>query len=153
MRTDSASPLPLWVPALLCTLGLALLLLSCGSVCQTLFLLSFGARTTGTIVGTWGDGSGEGNLSYPVIEFKDAAGKTWSGQSHWSITPGSRDRNVGSKIAVLYDPGRPGRFAEDSFEGLWVLPLVTGLMGSGALAFGMIAQAIRRGSLGKGQAA
>ena len=70
----------------------------------------------------------------PVVEFHDAAGVR-----HRFTPLGSSEQSyaIGARVAVLYDPLKPGQASIRSFDGLWIRPSL--LVGFGGAMAGMSA--------------
>lgn len=88
----------------------------------TFWFVDHAARAQGQIVGMRSR-PGQHDTEYaPVFTFSDADGVT-----HTQVCPvssSSYSYETGEKVAVLYDPARPVHANIDSFETIWLFPLV-----------------------------
>src|ERR1043166_6393646 len=121
--------------------GLLVMLIAAGFVIagvvwavRTVVFVGKAAKTSGQVVVMERRRSGKRNYTYrPVFAFTDSAGLSHTGRtavssSYFSYQPGDR-------ITVLYDPASPEKANIDSFQTVWLGPLVfTG----GGLLFGAI---------------
>ncbi len=85
-------------------------------------------EATGVVVAlTQSPGEG-GSLQHPVVEFQTANGEVVEFESPVGQNPPAYQ--VGQRVPVLYDPGRPEAATIRSFVSLWLWCLVTGLLGA-----------------------
>jgi len=88
----------------------------------TFWFVDHAAKAQGQIVGMQ-PRRGEHGIQYaPVFTFNDAGGVTHT--QICSVSSSSYSYETGQKVAVLYDPARPVHANIDSFETIWLFPLV-----------------------------
>ena len=72
-------------------------------------------------------GAHSGTVYYPVIRFADQGGQERTLYSRTGSYPPAYA--VGDRVSVLYDPAAPNEAKVNSFTGLWLLPLILGILG------------------------
>ncbi len=113
--------------------GLMLLVWCWFSYQDTAAFLTHAAPATGQVVKNEHRSSNGKTTCYPVIAFRTDRGQQIEFTSNGS---GLCAYAVGETVAVLYDPVAPSEANEDSFFGLWLLPLMLGGMGLGFTGLG-----------------
>lgn len=126
----------------LLVLGAALLLGGCVAAFVESFVHAGAARTAGIVVAFRGvtpapvqkGPPGEPRVS-PVIEFKDAAGRTHRLAAGWASTTPAHA--LGDRVPVLYLPSDPVVAVIDSFTERWGMALVLAAAGTISLLLGL----------------
>jgi hypothetical protein len=96
-----------------------------------------GRQATGEVVDIDTSRGSKGGTTYaPVVRFTPVEGDpiTFVGKVHSSSRP-----RIGEQVRVLYDPRDPGGAQIDSFEQMWLFPMVFGGVGFLVLAIGAAA--------------
>lgn len=139
----SVDPLPWIVGGLFLLIGGGLLSWGVFWFVQTAMFLGRSVPATGLVVRTERSSSvsyqGQSrhavvsSVNSPVLEFRDA-----SGEIHRFQALGSTQQTfqVGARVPVLYDPIRPERASINSFDSLWMRPIL--LIGFGGVIAGLI---------------
>ena len=78
----------------------------------------------GLSTGAHGESS---TVYYPIIRFADKAGQDHTLYSSSGSDPPAYE--VGERVSVLYDPANPKEAKVNSFTGLWLWPLLLGIIG------------------------
>jgi hypothetical protein len=124
-------------------LGLMSLIGMAGVVGQTLVLMSSGESATGTVLDVK-SGGGRRSAGMPVVEFRATTGERvqFAGRN-----PLGRNYHIGQSVPVRYHPERLKDALIDSFESLWLPPVIGGAATVLLLAFGLFlrGRARRRG--------
>jgi hypothetical protein len=101
---------------------------------RTITFVMYAAKTPGTIIEMERDTTSKGGSSYhPIFTFSDGSGiihtqRTFVGSSTYTFS-------VGDKVTVLYYVSEPERSEIDSFQTIWLGPLIA--TGFGLLFFGI----------------
>jgi hypothetical protein len=91
---------------------------------QTLDFQNNALTSSGTVLKLEEDQNTDGGTDYfPVVSFKTKSGQTIQFTSDSSYN----DTKVGAKISILYLPADPAKAKLDSFQSLWLLPLIFGI--------------------------
>lgn len=77
-----------------------------------------------------------GTSYYPVFTFKDANGVKHIVYSDTGSYPPTYQ--IGDKITVLYNPNNPRYAKINNFFSIWIIPLITGVLGVTYLPIGLI---------------
>jgi hypothetical protein len=95
------------------------------------------AEAQGTVIELKEDSSGANShtVYYPIIRFADKAGQEHTLYSTSGSFPPAYE--VGERVSVLYDPANPKEAKVNSFTGLWLLPLILGILGGLELLAGL----------------
>ena len=117
-----------------CLAGLVCLVVFLLNLTQTLDFQNNALTSTGTIIKLEErpDSDG-GNDYYPSVSFKTKSGQTIQFISETSYNDGK----LGAKINILYLPTDPTKAKLDTFESLWLLPLIFGVFTVVLLIFGL----------------
>lgn len=83
----------------------------------------------------------EGDMYAPVVRFRLPQGETVEVKD---LGTGSPDFSVGDAVTVLYVAGSPRDFRLDTFERLWLMPIIITGFGGFWLMFGTVAWALSR---------
>lgn len=83
----------------------------------------------------------EGDMYAPVVQFRLPRGETVAVKD---LGAGVPDFSVGDPVTVLHFPESPGDFRLDTFERLWLMPIIITGFGSFWLMFGAVAWALSR---------
>lgn len=83
----------------------------------------------------------EGDMYAPVVRFRLPQGETVEVKDHGSGAP---DFSAGDTVTVLYLPESPRDFRLDTFERLWLVPIIVAGVGGFWLMFGAVAWALSR---------
>lgn len=83
----------------------------------------------------------EGGMYAPVVRFRLPQGGTVEARD---LASGAPDFSVGDTVGVLYLPETPADFRLDTFERLWLVPLILACFGGFWLLFGAVAWALSR---------
>ena len=81
-------------------------------------------RSTGVVVNVAGDADG---ATFPHVRFVDSTGRTHEFDSNLHSSPPKY--SVGAQVPVLYPPGAPEKAQIEGFMELWMVSLVTGIVG------------------------
>ena len=120
-----------------------LLLIAClWFVVDRFIFLQTAARTTGQVMGISSSntrcGGGKHRSSYPCTKFTATIGFVAApvGRYKFTISAGSKrgyDYDIsgatyrqGQNVPVVFDPKNPDKAYEDSFFGVWAMPVITG---------------------------
>ena len=109
------------------------LLLAMGNLRHVLY----GDRADGVVV----DIVREGNMYAPVVRFRLPSGEL---QEVTDLGSGAPDFSRGDLVTVLYMPEDPQDIRLDTFERLWLVPIITLGFGGFWLMFGIVAWALSR---------
>lgn len=136
--------MPAWAAWLCLAVGVTLVGTSLVSGWRTMRLVAFGEKAIGTVV----DFAAKGSItaSYPIFTFTDASGKARTETSTVSVARAGRGHSIGDTVPIRFDP-RQGRLQEDTFNGLWVLPVVAGVIGTVAFAAGLLLKKMRHNTV------
>lgn len=91
-------------------------------------------QASGIVVETVEETDDNTVYSYPVVAFTDSGGRNHTVRIPEGSSP--PDWSAGDSLTVLYDPANPEDARTDSFTGsllLWLVPFVTGFVGTGFL--------------------
>jgi preprotein translocase subunit SecG len=80
-------------------------------------------------------GTDSHTVYYPIIRFADKAGQEHTLYSSAGSYPPAYE--VGERVPVLYDPANPKEAKINSFTGLWLWPLILGILGGLDLLTGL----------------
>lgn len=83
----------------------------------------------------------EGDMYAPVVQFRLPEGETMEVRD---LGAGAPDFSVGDTVTVLYFPESPRDFRLDTFERLWLMPIIITGFGGFWLIFGAVAWALSR---------
>lgn len=83
----------------------------------------------------------EGGMYAPVVRFRLPHGETVEVKD---LASGAPDFSVGDNVTVLYLPETPQDFRLDTFDRLWLLPIIVTGFGGFWLMFGVVAWALSR---------
>lgn len=97
----------------------------------------YGERADGTVIEIVRDG----DMYAPVVRFRLPQGET---VEVTDLASGAPDFSVGDAVSVLYLPETPKDFRLDTFERLWLMPIIVTGFGAFWLMFGAIAWALSR---------
>lgn len=97
----------------------------------------YGERADGVVV----EIVREGDMYSPVVRFRLPSGEQ---QEVTALGSGAPDFSAGDLVTVLYMPEKPEDFRLDTFEHLWMVPIILMTFGSFWLLFGIIAWALSR---------
>ena len=113
-----------WHSLLLVIFAIAVFALSAYSYRTTRDFLRQAQPSTGVVVRMI---EGSDGTSRPRVRFADATGQSHELEGRTMRTPPAY--SVGEKVQVVYLPGSPETARIDRFSELWVVSLVTGLIG------------------------
>ncbi len=97
----------------------------------------FGERADGVVL----EIVREGDMYAPVVRFRLPSGEV---QEVKDLGSGAPDFSAGDVVTVLYLPENPEDFRLDTFERLWLVPIILVVLGGFWLMFGAIAWALSR---------
>ncbi|MDO8973039.1 DUF3592 domain-containing protein [Reyranella sp.] len=83
----------------------------------------------------------EGDMYAPVVRFRLPQGETVEVRD---LGSGAPDFSAGDAVTVLYFPESPRDFRLDTFERLWLVPIIVTVFGGFWLMFGAVAWALSR---------
>lgn len=115
-------------------------LITAGGVMMGLANLRYalhGERADGIVI----ENLREGDMYAPVVQFRLPQGETAEVKD---LGAGSPDFFVGDTVTVLYFPESPRDFRLDTFERLWLMPIIITGFGGFWLMFGAVAWALSR---------
>jgi hypothetical protein len=96
---------------------------------RTITFVIYATRTPGTVIEMERSATSKGRTTYhPIFTFSDGSGiihtqRTYLGSSSYTF-------QVGDKVTVLYYVSEPTRSEIDSFQTIWLGPLITTGFGS-----------------------
>jgi len=115
-------------------------LITAGGVLMGLANLRYalhGERADGIVI----ENLREGDMYAPVVQFRLPQGETVEVKD---LGAGAPDFSVGDTVTVLYFPESPRDFRLDTFERLWLMPIIITGFGGFWLMFGAVAWALSR---------
>lgn len=95
----------------------------------------YGERVEGVVI----DMVREGDMYSPVVRFRLPDGEL---QEVKDLGSGAPDFSAGDFVTVLFMPENPGDFRLDTFERLWLVPIILLVFGGFWLMFGAVAWAL-----------
>lgn len=109
--------------------SLLLLAIAVGSTAQRAWLVIVGSSAEGTVVGKWQSPQTKDGVHVyaPVVQFTAGDGRTYVVTS--DVSGPESKYQFGQHLRVLYQPDHPDGARIDAFAPLWMLPLVTGIVG------------------------
>lgn len=113
-----------WHSLLLSVFALVLFAVCAYSWRSTHNFLQSAQRATGVVVSVMGDPD---ETTYPRVRFIDAAGQPHEFDSALKSHPPRY--SIGEQVPVLYPRGAPREAQIEGFFELWLIPLVTGVIG------------------------
>jgi hypothetical protein len=103
-------------------------------------------RSTGVVVNVAGDPE---QATYPHVRFVDSTGQAHEFDSDLHSHPSRY--SVGEQVPVLYLPDAPQTAQIEGFMELWMLPLITGIIGLALTVAAILAWVFRAALFGKKQ--
>ena len=97
----------------------------------------YGERADGTVT----EIAREGDMYAPVVRYRLPQGETIEVKD---LGAGAPDFSAGDPVTVLYFPESPRDFRLDTFERLWLMPIIVTGFGGFWLTFGAVAWALSR---------
>lgn len=111
--------------------GLVFVIFGAYMLNDTLNFLSRNQATTATIVDFYVN---KDKMSFPIFEFKDGSGNTYTARGMSGTNPPSY--KVGDQVRLLYDSNNPASSPRvDSIIDVWLLPILPLIVGSLILVF------------------
>jgi len=144
MPANGASVIPRAIIAVFLAVAVLMLAISAISAIRSGFALAKEATAPGSVIDLIERTDPSGNVVYdPVVAFTLPDG----GRQTVQISEGSRSsaHQQDESVTIAYDPGRPGNARISSFSNtasLWILPLITGLLGAAFLAATLFAHRV-----------
>jgi hypothetical protein len=142
MQQQRGTPAPIVAAWIAWLTGALLLWVAAVNASRSLRLLNAGQRTLATIVDF--QRGADADSVYPLFRFTDANGVERTVVSPVTMATLGMRYSTGERVTLLFDPRHPDRVQEDSFRSLWVVPLMTGVMGAAGLAAGTLVWRMRR---------
>ena len=136
MPANESSAIPKTIIAVFLSVAVLMLAITAISAAKTGLTLANEAVVPGSVVDLVVRTDQTGNeLVYPVVAFTLPGG----GRQTVQISEGSRPPayKQDESVTIAYDPGQPGNARISSFSNsanMWILPLITGILGVGFLA-------------------
>ena len=139
-KVKSHGPIPVYVGFFFLVPGLFMLYFAVSLYFSTQDFLTRALQTEATIINkrveSRRDSDGKTSTStYITVTFS-----TKQGQTITKEIGGSSSDNHGDRVAILYDPAQPNEVKKNSFEGLWLGPLLLSILGGvfSAVGGGMV---------------
>jgi len=144
MPANRSAAIPKAIIAVFLAVAMLMLAITAISAARSGLALANEAVASGSVVDlvVWTDQTGN-ELFYPVVAFTLPDGSRRTVQ----ISEGSRPPayKQDESVTIAYDPGQPGNVRISSFSNtasMWIVPLITGILGAAFLAATLFARRV-----------
>jgi len=144
MPANGSSAIPKAIVAVFLAVAVLMFAITAISAAKTGLTLANEAVVPGSVVDLVVRTDQTGNeLVYPVVAFTLPDGSRQTVQSSEGSRPPAYKQD--ESVTIAYDPGQPGNARISSFSNtasMWIVPLITGILGAGFLAATLFARRV-----------